>query len=170
MFFCKKTDISWVLKRALHAQKIHYTKTIQGNCLPVANLRVFLQKSVSLLATSVIVLATVFALQIPTHQPYSTKFNLYRYIIYTEYPLYTNKVHWGRIYAIFCKKTNYSLVKTNYSLVKTNYSLVKRKIFQVWKPAPRAEFETFEKSRISIPIYLYTLRALPLRRAPANLL
>ena len=163
MFFCKKTDYCRVLKRALHTQKIHYTKTIQGNCLPVANLRDFLQKNQLFTGNS-------NALQIPTHQPYSTKFNLYRYIIHVECPLYTHKIHCGRIYAIFCKKTNYSLVKTNYSLVKTNYSLVKRKFFQVWKPAPRAEFGTFEKSRISIPIYLYTLRALPLRRAPANLL
>ena len=136
--FLQKTDISTPLKRALHTQKIHYTKTIQGNCLPVANLRVFLQKSVIVLATSVIVLATVFALQIPTHQPYSTKFNLYRYIIYIVCPLYTHKIHWGRIYAFFCKKTNYSRVKTNYSWVN-------QKFFQVSKPAPRADFQTFEK-------------------------
>ena len=121
MFFCEKACISTPLKRALHTQKIHYTKTIQGNCLPVANLRVFLQKSVSLLATSVIVLATVFALQIPTHQPYNTKFNLYRYIIYTECLLYTNKVHWRRIYAIFCKKADISWVLTDISWVLKNF-------------------------------------------------
>lgn len=116
--FLQKTDISTPLKRALHTQKIHYTKTIQGNCLPVANLRDFLQKSV-------IVLATVFALQIPTHQPYSTKFNLYRYIIYIVYPLYTHKIHWRRIFAFFCKKMDYRRVKTDYRRVKMDYRRVK---------------------------------------------
>ena len=108
MFFCKKACLFWVLRRALHTQKIHYTKTIQGNCLPVANLRDFLQKKQLFTGNS-------NAPQTNQHQPYSTKFNLYRYIIHAECPLYTHKIHWGRIYAIFCKKADVSWPLTDIS-------------------------------------------------------
>ena len=121
MFFCKKTCISWVLKRALHAQKIHYTKTIQGNCLPVANLRDFLQKNQLFKGKNQLFTGNSNALQIPTHQPYSTKFNLYRYIIYVVCPLYTHKIHWGRIYAFFCNKSDISWPLTDISWPLKNF-------------------------------------------------
>ena len=145
MIFCKKTCISKPVKRAFHTQKIHHTKTIQGNCLPVANFRDFLQKNGYFVGTKILHHTNTAPTRRRPTPFYRAKFILYRYIILIVYPLYTHKIHWRRIFAIFCKKTNYSRVKTNYSRVKTNYSWVNQKFFQVSKPAPRADFQTFEK-------------------------